>query len=68
MTPDERAERAERVIEETIGQFHAFAAWFFDDAARVGTTAAIVMRYAAETLERNARIAGIPAKAPKAGS
>lgn len=60
MTPDERADRAERVIVETIAQFRTFAAWFQQDAAIVGDRPARLMAYAADELSRAARIAGIP--------
>jgi hypothetical protein len=59
VTPDERAERAERVIEETVHQFRQFADWFQQDATHVGLVPSRLMTYAAEELARNARIAGI---------
>lgn len=60
MTPDERADRAERVIVETIAHFKTFTAWFQQDAPRYGDAPTRLMTYAADELARHARIAGIP--------
>ena len=65
MTPDERAERAERVIVETIAQFVSTVEWLQLDVARSGSAIANAFDQAAEMLERNARIAGIVLEAPK---
>lgn len=59
MTPDERADTAERVLRESIAEFQDAAAALGDEADRIGTTPAKVMTFAADTLARNARIAGI---------
>lgn len=59
MTPDERADVAERVLRESIAEFQEAAAALTNEAERIGTTPAKVMTFAAETLARNARIAGI---------
>lgn len=68
MTPDERADRAERVIEETIEQLRELGLHFKGDGYRDGIVAADAIELAESALERNARIAGIACKPPKAGN
>jgi len=59
MTPDERADRAERVIVEAIAHFRECAAWFQADGVPMSLAAAEVFTTAANSLARFARVAGI---------
>lgn len=61
MTPDERASRAERVIDETIEQLLELATHFTADGTVSGAHAGAALEIAAGALARNARIAGIDA-------
>lgn len=62
MTPDERADRAERVITETVAHYRELAAWFARDKQPFSLMVADVLTNAADALGRNARIAGIVGK------
>lgn len=68
MTPDERAARAERVIEETIEQLLELSSYFTGDGTASGAAAVHALELAGSVLARNARIAGIDAPALKNGS
>lgn len=59
MTPDERADRAERVIRETLTSFRSTAAWLRREEPRVCTTAVGAIELCADELACHARIAGI---------
>jgi hypothetical protein len=64
MTPDERADRAERVIRETHASFVQAAAWLREEFHAPAGSPARVLEVCAHELACHARIAGIVIEEP----
>jgi hypothetical protein len=67
VTPDERANRAERVIDETCEQLVELASYFSSEESRATAATVHALELAAGLLARNARIAGIVLDPPRNG-